>query len=61
MTRPNPSGPQSSTNFVGVPVPTYNPQFDFSLGYPKERLVVRIDYARGREDGQMYFSVGEAF
>jgi hypothetical protein len=29
--------------------------------HPEERLMVRIDYAHGKEDGVFYFSVGEAF
>jgi outer membrane translocation and assembly module TamA len=28
---------------------------------PKERVNIRLDYARGREGGYFYFSVSEAF
>lgn len=46
--------------FDGPALPSYGLGLRYFM-HPKERLVVRIDYARGREDGQMYFSVGEAF
>ena len=27
--------------------------------YPKERMMLRIDYARGNSDGYFYFSINE--
>jgi hypothetical protein len=31
------------------------------LTFEEQRLVVRVDYGHGNEDGQIYFSVSEAF
>jgi hypothetical protein len=31
------------------------------MPFEAQRMVVRVDYGRGNEDGQIYFSVSEAF
>lgn len=43
---------------------TVLPSYGFGLrllAFEEQRLVVRVDYARGNENGQIYFSVSEAF
>jgi len=44
----------------GTVLPSYGLGLRF-LAFEEERLVIRIDYGRGDEDGQFYFSVSEAF
>ena len=46
--------------FDGPALPSYGAGVRFFL-HPKERLVMRTDYARGKHSGQFYFSVSEAF
>ena len=41
-------------------LPSYGGGLRFNL-YPKERIMLAIDYARGRNDGFFYFGVNEAF
>lgn len=44
----------------GTVLPSYGLGLRF-LAFEEERLVIRVDYGRGNEDGQFYFSVSEAF
>ena len=44
----------------GSVLPSYGVGLRF-LAFEAQRLVVRVDYGRGDEDGQIYFSVSEAF
>lgn len=44
----------------GSVLPSYGIGLRF-LAFEAQRLVVRVDYGRGDEDGQIYFSVSEAF
>lgn len=44
----------------GTVLPSYGAGLRF-LAFEAQRLVVRLDYGRGNEDGQFYFSVSEAF
>ena len=46
--------------FQGTVLPSYGLGARYML-HPKQRLVMRIDYGRGNEDGMFYFSVSEAF
>jgi outer membrane protein assembly factor BamA len=45
---------------LGTVLPSYGLGLRF-LAFEEERLVIRVDYGRGNEDGQLYFSVSEAF
>ena len=44
----------------GTFLPSYGGGIRF-LAFEAQRLVLRLDYGRGNEDGQLYFSVSEAF
>jgi len=44
----------------GTVLPSYGLGLRF-LAFEEERLVIRVDYGRGDEEGQFYFSVSEAF
>jgi hypothetical protein len=44
----------------GTVLPSYGGGVRF-LAFEEQRLVVRLDYGHGNEDGQFYFSVSEAF
>ena len=44
----------------GTVLPSYGGGLRF-LVFDEQRLVVRVDYGHGDEDGQIYFSVSEAF
>jgi hypothetical protein len=44
----------------GTVLPSYGLGLRYML-HEKERLLARIDYGRGNEDGMFYFSVSEAF
>jgi len=46
--------------FQGTVLPSYGLGVRYML-HPKQRLVMRVDYGRGNEDGMFYFSVSEAF
>jgi hypothetical protein len=46
--------------FEGTVLPSYGLGLRYMID-KKSRLVVRVDYGRGDEDGMMYFSVSEAF
>lgn len=44
----------------GTVLPSYGGGIRF-LAFDAQRLVLRLDYGHGNEDGQLYFSVSEAF
>jgi hypothetical protein len=44
----------------GTVLPSWGGGLRF-LAFEEQRMVVRIDYGHGNEDGQIYFSVSEAF
>jgi len=46
--------------FHGTVLPSYGLGLRYML-HPKQRLVMRVDYGRGNEEGMFYFSVSEAF
>lgn len=46
--------------FQGTVLPSYGLGLRYML-HPKQRLVMRVDYGRGNEDGMFYFSVSESF
>lgn len=46
--------------FHGTALPSYGLGLRYML-HPTQRLVMRVDYGRGNEDGMFYFSVSEAF
>jgi len=46
--------------FHGTVLPSYGAGVRYML-HRDERLVMRVDYGHGNEDGMLYFSVSEAF
>jgi hypothetical protein len=59
------AGIGSTTNsfadfFQGTALPSYGGGIRYML-HSDQRLVARMDYGRGNEDGMFYFSISEAY